>query len=219
MLYLFAGPNGSGKSTLQKFLARRFSPISVVEFVNADEIAKKLRAQDSDARAEEARVAADKRRAELIEAKTSFCSETVFSHESKITLIEEAKRHGFKVYLFIVGVENASLSELRVMQRVERGGHSVPRERIGKRFPRSLQNLEKGLLVANYVLVFDNSVTLALPRLLLALEDGKLVYEDPEIPAWAKDLQAVARGAGKSAPAGTAPMAELIRVFDDEGTK
>ena len=188
VLYLFAGPNGSGKSTLYRFLASRFTPLSEVEFVNADEIAQAMGGPASAKRAERARLAADKRRAELLKARTSFSSETVFSHESKIELLKEAKRSGFTVYLFAICVENSSLSELRVMQRVERGGHPVPRDKIEQRFPRSLRNLEQGIQIADCSLVFDNSTMLALPRLLFALQGGQLVYEDPEIPAWAKHL-------------------------------
>ena len=68
--YLFAGPNGSGKSTLQRFLARRFPDLGAVEFVNADEIAKALGGEDTPERAEQARLAADRRRAELMRAGT-----------------------------------------------------------------------------------------------------------------------------------------------------
>src|SRR5688572_6597358 len=95
--YLFAGPNGSGKSTLHRLLGRYFPEMARAEFVNADEIARKLGGADTAERAEKARLAADARRAELLHGKIPFCSETVFSHYSKIELVEEAKRAGFEV--------------------------------------------------------------------------------------------------------------------------
>jgi predicted ABC-type ATPase len=194
--YLFAGPNGSGKSTLQRFLARRFPDLGAVEFVNADEIAKALGGEDTPERAEQARLAADRRRAELMRAGTSFCSETVFSHESKIELVESAKQAGFEVHLFVVCVENPGLSELRVQQRAARGGHRVPPNKIRARFPRTLKNLERAILRADRCLVFDNSALSALPRLVLALEAGRLVFESPEVPQWAQSLYAIARTGG-----------------------
>ena len=212
ILFLFAGPNGSGKSTLQAITARHFRPMSGVEFVNADEIAKKFGGEDSPERAEKARLAADARRAELLKSKISFCSETVFSHESKIELIEEAKRSGFKVYLFIVCVDSPELSELRVGQRVKRGGHQVPRDKIQQRYPRTLKNLEQGIAIADCSLVFDNSVARAFPRLLLAIEDRKLVYEDGPVPEWAKRLHEIARAAASGASNPVA-LDELVNAF------
>ena len=195
--YLFAGPNGSGKSTLQRLLSRLFPPMANIEFVNADEIAKGLGDDDSVERAERARIAADARRAELLKAGTSFCSETVFSHASKIELLQEAKGAGFEIYLFVVCVANPDLSELRVNQRILRGGHNVPGNKIRERFPKALKNLEAAISIADHCLVFDNSAIAALPRLLLVLEHGRLVHETTDMPQWAEPLRAVARKTGK----------------------
>jgi predicted ABC-type ATPase len=215
--YLLAGPNGSGKSTLHRFLSRRFADIGAVEFVNADEIAKAIGDQDTPERAEQARLAADGRRAELLRAGTSFCSETVFSHESKIDLIESAKQAGFEVHLFVVCVENPGLSELRVQQRVARGGHRVPPNKIRERYPRTLKNLEKGILLADRCLVFDNSALSALPRLVLALEDGKLVFESPEVPQWAHSLHATAKTSGGGSATSSADLeAQIVRAREGE---
>lgn len=212
ILFLFAGPNGSGKSTLQNLTAQYFRPMFGLEFVNADEIGAKIGGEDSLERAEKARLAADARRDELLKLKISFCSETVFSHESKIELIEVAKRSGFKVYLFIVCVESPELSELRVGQRVRRGGHQVPRDKIQQRYPRALKNLEHAITIADCSLVFDNSVGGAFPRLLLAIEDGKLVYDDGPVPEWAKRMHEIAR-AGASGIGNPVALDEWVDAF------
>lgn len=218
VLYLFAGPNGSGKSTLQRFLSRRFPAMAALEFVNADDIAKGLGGTDSPQRAEQARLAADARRAELLQAKMSFCSETVFSHESKIELVEQARRAGFKVYLLVVCVESPDLAELRVGQRIQRGGHPVPANKIRERFPRALKNLETAMTIADCCLVVDNSAILALPRLLLALESGKLVRESADMPPWAKPLQAAARRSGRRSVA-SGSLQEFIETAGVDGFK
>ena len=96
IFYLLAGPNGAGKSTLYKALATIGTIDQAAEFVNADlyEAAHLLHIQDPLARSIAARDWADARRSELLRQKKSFVSETVFSHESKILLIDEAKRQG-----------------------------------------------------------------------------------------------------------------------------
>ena len=54
---------------------------------------------------EQARQWADERRAELLKAGQSFVSETVFSHESKLALIQEAQAKGFFVMLLVVALD------------------------------------------------------------------------------------------------------------------
>jgi predicted ABC-type ATPase len=72
----------------------------------------------------------------------------------------------------------------------------VPPNKIRERFPRTLKNLERAILRADRCLVFDNSALSALPRLVLALEAGRLVFESPEVPQWAQSLYAIARTGG-----------------------
>ena len=197
-LFLLAGPNGSGKSTLQRFLARRFRAIRDIEFVNADEIAKTLPGPDSPERAREAQKKADTRRAELIAAGTSFCTETVFSHESRIELIREAKKAGFAVYLVAVCVETSALAEIRVQQRVARHGHDVPSDRIHQRYPRTLRNLAQAAGIADCTLIFDNSPVNAIPRVMFAAGMGNLMHQSSDVPGWAQPIISAAKALSPS---------------------
>ena len=93
VFYLLAGPNGAGKSTLYKALVLSGTIPNTAEFVNADlyEAAHLQHIANDQARSEQARLWADGRRVELLRASLSFVSETVFSHASKLALIEEAQ--------------------------------------------------------------------------------------------------------------------------------
>lgn len=214
-LFLLAGPNGSGKSTLQRFLARRFRAIGDIEFVNADEIAKTLEGPDSPERVRAAQKMADARRAQLIAAGTSFCTETVFSHESRVDLVREAQKAGFTVYLIAVCVESPELAEIRVHQRVARRGHDVPSDRIHQRYPRTLRNLAQAAGIADCILVFDNSRVNAMPRLVFAAAKGKTLHESSDVPQWADPIVSAAKArspGGSAAPeALTAIVERLIR--------
>lgn len=81
---------------------------------------------DPQARSEDARQWADARRAQLLKAGQSFVSETVFSHESKLVLIEEAQKQGFFVMLIVVCLDDPERLLERVAGRVTEGGHAVP---------------------------------------------------------------------------------------------
>ena len=212
-LFLLAGPNGSGKSTLQRYLARRFRAIGDVEFVNADDIAKNLPGPDSPERAREAQKKADARRAELIAAGTSFCTETVFSHESRVQLIREAKNAGFTVYLIAVCVENPALAEMRVQQRVARQGHDVPSDRIHQRYPRTLRNLAQAARIADCTLIFDNSRVNTIPRLVFAAGMGKLLHQSSDVPTWAEPIVGAAKAllaSGSKAPEALTAFVETL---------
>ena len=158
VFYLLAGPNGAGKSTLYKALMRQATIAPSAEFVNADlyEAAHLQHIADPLARSEAARLWADARRAELLKAGQSFVSETVFSHESKLALIEEAQQLGFFVMLMVVCLDDPQRLLARVAGRVSEGGHAVPPERILARYPRTLANLAIAVRLADVAILYDS---------------------------------------------------------------
>ena len=71
-------------------------------------------------------------------------------------------------------------------QRASQGGHDVPTDKLNSRFPRILANLKAALRGLPNVLVYDNS-NLADPyRLLVAVRNGKRVFEAQDLPPWAR---------------------------------
>ena len=99
VLHLLAGPNGSGKSTLWAYV---LEPVLRLEFVNADAIAAHRWPDDAQRHAYEAAELAAARRDHLIAARTSFATETVFSHESKVELVRVAVDAGYLVTLHVI---------------------------------------------------------------------------------------------------------------------
>ena len=167
--HLLAGPNGAGKSTLYRALVRQGILGPPLEFVNADlyEQAHLQHIANAQERSEAARTWAEARRAALIAAHTPFASETVFSHPSKLALIEDAQRHGFTVALHIVALDDPTRLLGRVAQRVREGGHPVPPERILARYPRTLANLAQAVRLADVSYLYDAmEVTEGGPRLV-----------------------------------------------------
>src|SRR3954451_8461411 len=104
VLHLLAGPNGSGKSTLWTYV---LEPELHLEFVNADVIAEARWPDDPAPHAYEAAEMAGARREELVEARRSFATETVFSHESKIAFVQTAVEAGYLVTLHVIAVPEA----------------------------------------------------------------------------------------------------------------
>ncbi len=158
VFYLLAGPNGAGKSSLYRAAVAEGLIPADAEFVNADlhEAAHLQHITDAQARSEQARQWADGRRANLLRSGQSFVSETVFSHESKLALIDEARQSGFAVVLLVVCLDDPQRLLARVRQRVQEGGHDVPAERILTRYPRTIRNLTLAVRQADLALLYDS---------------------------------------------------------------
>lgn len=158
VFYLLAGPNGAGKSSLYRAAVADGLIPADAEFVNADlhEAAHLQHITDPQARSEQARQWADGRRADLLHSGESFVSETVFSHESKLALIEEAQQNGFAVVLLVVCLDDPQRLLARVRQRVKEGGHDVPAERILARYPRTIKNLTLAVRLGDLAMLYDS---------------------------------------------------------------
>jgi predicted ABC-type ATPase len=188
VFHLLAGPNGAGKSTLFRALVASGTIEQEVEFVNADlyERDHLQHIADLQKRSEVARVWADGRRDELLQAGQGFASETVFSHDSKLSLISRAQTLGFSVVLYVVSVDDPLRLLTRVNQRVEEGGHNVPAERILQRYPRTMVNLKLAVRLADLAFVYDAvDIEQGGHRLVAFCEKEQTTLLVDQLPPWA----------------------------------
>ena len=191
VFHLLAGPNGAGKTTLYRALVADGVIHEALEFVNADHYERHhLRhIMDAQQRSEAARQWADARRASLLKAGQSFVSETVFSHASKLALIQDAQAHGFMVALYAVALDDPQRLLQRVRQRVKEGGHDVPAERILSRYPRTLANLALAVRVADAAYLYDAREVEAGGLQLVAVCQGAQTRQMASLPpAWVRQL-------------------------------
>jgi len=180
-LVLLAGPNGAGKSTLYE---TRVAPSFAGPFINADIIQRdELQDPSMQASYQAARIA-DARRTRMLEAHQSFATETVFSHPSKLEIVETARASGYLVVVMHVGVDGADLSVDRVRLRTEEGGHDVPEEKIRARYARSQSLIREAVLRADRGMVFDNSRLNLAPQQMLVFAAGRLLKAVPTLPRW-----------------------------------
>ncbi|NLV80965.1 MAG: AAA family ATPase [Rhodococcus sp.] len=153
-LDLIVGPNGAGKSTFVELSLAPLLPGSV--FVNADVIARqRWRERAEEMSYEAAQVAAAVRDRFVAEGR-SFIAETVFSHPSKLDLIDRARAAGFTVVLHVMLVPEA-MSVRRVAHRVVSGGHSVPEDKIRSRYRRLWPLVVEAIGRADQATVYDTA--------------------------------------------------------------
>ncbi len=160
VLHLIAGPDGAGKTTLHRAV---IGPVVHLPFINADVIAQQ-------------------ERADCLAERRSFVTETVFSHPSKLELLEAAKTAGYRTYLHIVLIPE-ELAVARVIERVTAGGHAVPEEKIRGRFARLWGHVALGIQIADESRVYDNSDPRHPLRLVATYINGRSAGT-PTWPAW-----------------------------------
>ena len=183
-LLVIAGPNGAGKTTVTSRLrADHWS--EGVEYLNPDDVA---RDRFGDWNSPSAVLAAAEwvaaRREALLAASQGIAFETVFSAPDKLAFVERARQAGYFVRIFFIGTSDPRINAARVADRVIRGGHSVPIEKIIHRYDRSLANLPPAIELAHRVYVFDNSVDGQSARLCARTQDGRARKVYGPLPAW-----------------------------------
>jgi predicted ABC-type ATPase len=183
-LWVLAGGNGAGKTTFYNLYLAKYG----IKFVNADLIAKDIDPENPEDVSYHAATLAAKIRDDLISQGVSFCFETVFSHESKVDFIAQAKTHGYKIILVYIHLFDSSLNEARVKQRVSEGGHNVPIEKIHYRIPRTMKHIKTALSIVDEARILDNSSRDDPFQQIIVMKAGNYEAKVDPLPKWARDL-------------------------------
>lgn len=182
-LWVLAGGNGAGKST---FYRTQLEPLGL-PFINADVLAKEIYPKSPEEHSYEAAKLATEMRFKLLNEGRSFCFETVFSHPSKIDFVAQAKMLGYEIILVFIHLEELSLNQARIKQRVNEGGHNVPEDKVAARIPRLLVNIKKTLPLCDQAYILDNSSFDRPLQQVSVITNGK-IHKKISLPNWASDL-------------------------------
>lgn len=135
-MVIIAGANGSGKTTF----ARSYSTKYPLEFINADEAARKINPGDMYSARLEAGRYFFKKFEELLQGNESFLVESTLAGQYLVKLIRRLKENGFFVKILYLFLENPDICIERIKERVLKGGHNVPEKDVIRRFYRSKKN-------------------------------------------------------------------------------
>ena len=180
--WIFGGPNGSGKSTAYRHIGVD-GVGAAFWIVNPDLLTIRIQqAEGMDLGA--ANLAAVQRLETWLEATLrvhqSLGVETVLSTPKYRGVVELAQSLGFRVRLFYVMLDTPERNVARVKERVEKGGHDVPPEKIVERYWRSLAQLPWFLAQSHVADIYDNSGPS--PRRVGGKSDG-VIDLAPDAPA------------------------------------
>lgn len=180
-LIILAGGNGSGKTTLYEKIVKNYC----VEFLNAD---MHLKESGKEQTPENMKISQEFIRdsyTDRIAKRNSFCFETVFSHESKLDLITEAKKQGFHVILIYVHLESVDLNVARVRQRTGAGGHDVPEGKIRARVARTFNHMKTAKTLVDEMAIYDNTHDM---KNVCKMKNSIVVSKSNTPPGWLTEL-------------------------------
>ncbi len=132
VVIIIGGPNGAGKSTTAPEIIN--AELGVVEFVNADVIAKGLSAFAPEHSAIQAGRIMLQRLDDLAANRANFAFETTLASRSFAPWVQSLTSTGYDFVLSFVSLPSPDLSVARVALRVSEGGHHVPEETIRRRY-------------------------------------------------------------------------------------
>lgn len=104
------------------------------------------------------------------------------SHTSKIQFLKKAKQMGFTTYLYFICTQDPSINQLRVQNRVVKGGHNVDNDKIVKRYHASLELLVDAFTLGDRAYVIDSSNENR--DVILEKKNKSLEIHSNNIPDW-----------------------------------
>ncbi|HEX7342507.1 MAG TPA: hypothetical protein VF269_09575 [Rhodanobacteraceae bacterium] len=199
MILVAAGTNGAGKSSIiQPFIESQGGA-----YYNPDEFAGKLVVHGMPAAEANANAWA-RGHAQLCKAAetgTAFAFETTLGGHSIAFQLMRALAFERHVVILYVGLASPELHLQRIRERVARGGHDIPEDKVRQRYDASRRNLLAFIGTRASIRVWDNSTQTADSRPSRAREIFRIEQRmlrlptdvDTEVmPTWARPLLAQA---------------------------
>ena len=154
--FVIGGPNGAGKTTAAPELLP--TRLRVIEFINADEIARGLSPFNAEGSAIAAGRVMIERIRSLIQARQSLAFETTCAGRAHIQTLRACKEAGYRLTLIYLWLPSPEAAIKRVARRVSMGGHHIPDDTVVRRYFNGLRNVRHVYLpMVDIGLVYDNA--------------------------------------------------------------
>ena len=175
---IIGGVNGTGKSSLTGVLRTQTTDLGTI--IDVDRIT----ATGGLSPIEGGKVALQRIR-ECLEKGVSFTQETTLSGKRTETTAAEAKRLGYFIRLYYVGLDTQKECMERIANRVRHGGHDIPAEVVERRFAGRWESVARVLPYCDEARFFDNDNGFVEVAEYI---NGQLILKGEHRSAWVQEL-------------------------------
>lgn len=175
---IIGGVNGTGKSSFTGSLKAQTKDLGII--IDVDRIT----AEAGMGALAGGRIALQKIK-NCLDKGICFTQETTLAGARTEATAKEAKERGYFIRLYYIGLDTAEESLKRIQNRVEHGGHDIPKEDVERRFLARWEALEKVLPYCDEARFFDNDngfVEVA------EYVNGELLLKGEKRPQWIQEL-------------------------------
>ena len=135
-IVIIAGANGVGKTTFARAFLREYD----YEFLNADEIAKSLSAENPAQKKISAGRLFFQKFHETVENDKSLLIESTLAGRYPEKFLKGLKDENYQITIVFLFADSPEILIERIAERVKKGGHFVPDEDVRRRFVRGKRN-------------------------------------------------------------------------------
>lgn len=175
---IIAGVNGTGKSSLRGVLEGQ--NVNLGHIIDPDLIAKE---NDNDL-IKAAKIAVAKIR-DCLDKNISFTQETTLSGHTVLNTIKRARKQGYYVVLYYIGLSSAEESIARIANRVRKGGHNIPENDVIRRYNKRFNMLVDVISYCDEINFYDNENGFVK---VAEIKNGQFRYINGYRPEWISEL-------------------------------
>jgi predicted ABC-type ATPase len=178
---IIAGVNGTGKSSFRGVLEGQ--NVNLGHIIDPNQIAK----ENNNDLITAAKIAVSSIRGYL-DKNVSFTQETTLSGRTVLNTAAKARKAGYKISLYYIGLNSSQESVTRIANRVKKGGHNIPTEKVISRFEKRFDVLKELIVYCDEVSFYDNENGFVKVAEII---NGKFRYISAYHPDWIIELKSL----------------------------
>lgn len=176
---IIAGVNGTGKSSLRGVLEGQ--GVTLGRVIDPDYIAKKHNYNMIMAGKQ-----AIKEINDCLSMNVSFTQETTLAGKRIEKTIIQARKQGYYIIMYYIGLNSMEESLYRIENRVRKGGHNIPKEDVIRRFDNRYSSIKDVLCYCDEVHFYDNENGFVK---VAEIKNNVFRYFSDYKPIWITELQ------------------------------